>query len=281
MQKQKIFEKFIVAIFIAGLFFLGLDIYSKSESDIYPVEVTFFDVGQGDASMIKVGKDKELLIDAGPNRKISEELGKYLIPTDNEIEAVIISHMHADHISGLNYLIKERKINEIFISDPDYSAPDAVELISNIKKFNIKVTKIERGTHIDFYGVNINTLWPESGYLSNDLNNNSVIFTANFGGCNYFFPGDASAEIQEGVINNIEKINILKVSHHGSKTGTSENIIKNLNPDYIIISVGKNNQYRHPSKFTTNLLLPYKTFRTDINGTIKFGCDGKNNLLIP
>ena len=91
--------------------------------------------------------------------------------------------------------------------------------------------------------------------------------------------GDAGVEIEEDLIEkyNLQNIDVLKVGHHGSKTSSGKNFIKEINPKYSVISVGKSNRYGHPNKEVLDNLNSSKTYRTDKDGSIMFRI--KNNKL--
>lgn len=281
LENQKLFEKFIVAFFIAALFLIGISLTAKVPEENFPAMFYFFDVGQGDAELIKIGKDKEILIDGGPDSKVVNEIDKVLSPFDHEIEAIIISHMHADHIAGLNYVLDRKKIGKIYLFDPNYDSPDAETLVQKIKEKNIPVEKIEKGKELSLYGLSAKLLWPPDGYVSENLNNTSAGFSANFESCRLLFMGDLPAKIQESINENFSKINVLKVAHHGSKDGTSNKLIEKLAPDFAVIEVGKDNKFGHPAPSTLEKLKSSRIVRTDQSGTIRFGCDGQNTLLLP
>ena len=91
-------------------------------------------------------------------------------------------------------------------------------------------------------------------------------------GYKFMFMGDAGVEKEKDILNkyNITSIDILKIGHHGSKTRSSKEFINEINPNYSIISVGKNNRYGHPNKEVLNNLDHSKIYRTDENGSIMF-----------
>ena len=112
----------------------------------------------------------------------------------------------------------------------------------------------------------------------NDNNNSNVIYTE-LNGYKFMFMGDAGVEKEKDILNkyNISGIDVLKIGHHGSKTSSSKEFINEINPNYSIISVGKNNRYGHPNKEVLNNLGQSKIYRTDIDGSIMFRI--KNNKL--
>ena len=103
----------------------------------------------------------------------------------------------------------------------------------------------------------------------NENDNSSVIYTE-LNNHKFLFMGDAGVEVEEDLIEkyNLQDIDVLKVGHHGSKTSSIKNFIKEINPKYSIISVGKNNRYGHPNNEVLNILDNSKIYRTDWDGSI-------------
>ena len=112
----------------------------------------------------------------------------------------------------------------------------------------------------------------------NENDNSSVIYTE-LNNYKFLFMGDAGVEVEEDLIEkyNLQNIDVLKVGHHGSKTSSGKNFIKEINPKYSVISVGKSNRYGHPNKEVLDNLNSSKTYRTDKDGSIMFRI--KNNKL--
>ena len=105
----------------------------------------------------------------------------------------------------------------------------------------------------------------------NDNNNSNVIYTE-LNGYKFMFMGDAGVEKEKDILNkyNISGIDVLKIGHHGSNTSSSKEFINEINPNYSIISVGKNNRYGHSNKEVLNNLSDSKIYRTDQDGSIMF-----------
>lgn len=112
----------------------------------------------------------------------------------------------------------------------------------------------------------------------NENDNSNVIYTE-LNSYKFLFMGDSEKDKEKDILNkyNLSNIDVLKVGHHGSKTSSSKEFINEINPNYSIISVGKNNRYGHPNKGVLNNLKESKIYRTDQNGSIMFKI--KNNKL--
>ena len=125
---------------------------------------------------------------------------------------------------------------------------------------------------------NYNLEFLNTKIYDNENDSSSVIYTE-LDGYKFLFMGDAGVEKEKDILNkyNISGIDILKIGHHGSKTSSSENFIKNISPKYSLISVGENNRYGHPKDSVLNILRNSKIYRTDKDGSIMFKI--KNNKL--
>ena len=115
--------------------------------------------------------------------------------------------------------------------------------------------------------------------IYNNENDNSNVLYFNYNNYQFLFMGDASIEKEKDILNeySIENIDFLKIGHHGSDTSSSKEFIDIMNPNYSIISVGKNNRYGHPNKEVLDSLEDSKIYRTDEDGSIMFKI--KNNKL--
>ena len=241
------------------------------------------DVGQGDA-ILATYKNIQILFDVGPdNKKVLKCLENQLPFWDKTIEAVILSHGDSDHVGGLNDLMRVYKVNNFFSNG--YLDEEIEQKISSKKMSQNDVLSISL--------FNFEVVWPEQnmeneGSISSvdkDSNKNSVtgILTVKNKNWSMFLTGDMELEAEQkliwrgvlgqdfGGLNN--GINVLKVSHHGSKTATSEELLETLKPKMAIISVGKNNRFGHPTKEVLDKLKNdnIEIRRTDLEGDIKLG----------
>ena len=238
-------------------------------------QVVFCDVGQGDGAIVIDG-DFQMLIDTGSeNGKMNECLSRHLPFWDKEIEMVIISHWDADHSGGLARLQNYYKIDKIISG---YKPSEINEQINY--SGNIAENDIIRAGDIEF-----EVKWPEINSESeiNDDNKKSIMGILNYGTKKILFTGDVTTEIEQklvwrGVLRP-EDLGygtlILKVSHHGSSEGTSEELLETVKPQMAIISVGAKNKFGHPTKEVLERLKKYGVLikRTDQEGDIVVECE--------
>lgn len=244
-----------------------------------PLEVAFLDVGQGDATLINYQGSNQVLIDGGSNgNKLLNELGKVMPASDRKIEVVILTHADYDHLAGLIDLLKTYEIG-IFL-DNGQKADSAIfrELEQVIRERNIKTEAILTGTSIEInQELQLKVLNPDQPSVStDDRNGDSVVVRLDYGSNSFLFTGDAEEETEKEMLADDDQIDVdwLKVSHHGSKGASSLNYLKKVSPQTAIISVGKDNRYRHPHEQALQRLneVGAKIIRTDEIGTILIDC---------
>jgi competence protein ComEC len=238
--------------------------------------IYFLNVGQGDSTLIKTKSDKYVLIDGGPDKSVLSELGEVMPPTNRTIEAVVLTHPHADHVAGLNYVLDRYTINNVYMTGAVHTAPDYKEFLERLKKQGVATHKAYLGQDFSVDDFNFRTLYPItdiSGQTLKDQNDGSVVLDVSAQGRHVLMLGDLSARVQDkNIIPALagQGFDILKVSHHGSKTGTSVNVLAAIKPKFSVILVGKNNDFGHPAPLTLAQLAGTIIYRTDQQGRICF-----------
>lgn len=259
------YYKELSPLYLLVLLFLVKDI-------IFPyMTVGFYDVGQGDSAYISY-KDNYFQIDTGgtvfSNYNPGEEItAKAIIKKGIDVDLLFLSHYDADHVLGTEKLINEGLVKTIVSNPPDFNN----EIYDEISKLDVEIINpqenskliVDENLYIEFLNVNNNYTNP---------NDSSLVLLVNYLDKKILFTGDISENIENNLIENIGQIDILKVSHHGSDTGTSQGFVNSIRPKYSVISVGKNNSYGHPNDSVIKNLenVRSKIFRTDLEGEIIF-----------
>lgn len=275
--------------FIFGFLFLVATIiwigfFTKSNADTQNLDhIYFLDVGQGDSEYIKLRDGRDILIDGGPNDKVLTELGKVMDFGDRRIDLVVLTHPHADHLTGLISVVNRFEIGEVWQSGVEYPSSIYDEWKSSIKTKNIKDEAVVKGKEETFNSgsVKFSVLYPlslEKNQKADDLNNSSVVTKLNDDKISFLFLGDAQLQAQQKILPDLNLITILKVGHHGSTNGTLEDMLKITRPAVAVIEVGAKNTYGHPAQSVINLLKQYvvQIYRTDQNGTVEISTDGQS-----
>ncbi len=257
------------------------------------LEVNFFDIGQGDAILIKTPKNQTMLIDGGPNNRVLEKLGKNLPPFQKKINIVILTHPHADHVLGLVEVLRRYEVELLILNGDELKTEIYSEFLKVTKEKNIKVIIAKEGMAVHFSDdLEFDIISPskDSGDLvfgkksesfgvgGNDVNDSSIVGKLIFNNFSVMFMGDATSKIENKLLayGNGLKSDILKVGHHGSKYSSSFNFLNAVSPKAAIIEVGAKNRYGHPSPATLSRLKMFdiNIFRTDENGDIKVISNG-------
>ncbi|URZ04189.1 ComEC/Rec2 family competence protein [Clostridium felsineum] len=243
----------------------------------YEFKVHYIDVGQGDSILIQDG-NKNMLIDTGTNES-QNSLVNYLKDQGiKEINYMVLTHPHEDHIGGADKVIKNFIVDNIYMNNVSTNTKTFRDLIYAMKDKGLKANEPEQENFkigkadCNIYG----PINPTKG----DLNTYSIIVKVTYGQNKFLFTGDTQSSNERDMINKGYdlKCDVLKIAHHGSRTSSTNEFLDYVNPKYAVISCGKNNDYGHPHKVTVEKLkarnLPL--YRTDENGTIICASDGKN-----
>ena len=236
-------------------------------------------VGQGDGLVINLGNHEGLVVDVGPDSKLMDQCLKDL--DINQIPLLVLSHFHADHVHGLDGVIKSRKVASVWTSNfdqPKSERDTAVLLLGNIP-----IHQATAGEVVKFKSakaeVKIEVLWPTKVQSNFDvlpgdgsaINNSSIALLITVGNLRIFAAGDLEPPAQEAMmaLSKISPVDIYKVSHHGSSYQYPP-LMSALQPKIALISVGAGNSYGHPAASTVSALqlLGAKVMRTDQDGAI-------------
>lgn len=278
----KRFKKIIIFLI---LIFLLIEIFNSKKSD-NKFHVYFLNVGQGDSIYLSGPSGEDILIDGGPNKSVIFQLGKIMKFYDYDLDLIILTHPDSDHLNGFIDLIKKYKIKKVALTGIESNSSEYEIWQEELKKNNIPIYLVKKDTEILIGDeIRLKILYPFN-YLINqkeskDSNKNSLVMKLSYKDIDFLLPGDAEEEIEEQLLKN--QINLeaefFKIPHHGSRNGlgNKKEILKLINPQLAIISVGKN-QYGHPHSEIINLLKENKVnyLRTDEKGTIEIITDGKD-----
>ena len=262
------------------------------------LEVTFFDVGQGDAIFIETPARHQILIDGGPSSIILEKLGKEMPFWDRTIDLIILTHPEQDHMKGLFDVLKRYKVENILWTGVLKDTAEYQEWLRLIGKEGAKIyiakpgQKISAGYCDGSYGgrtsvrrcdlrkMEISILNPGESLAGKEIkntNDTSIVARLVFGETAFLFTGDIGKSAEKDIVGEgiIIDSDVLKVAHHGSKTSSGKEFIEKVSPDIAVISAGKDNKYGHPHKETLENLKDVRVLRTDLDGDIKVISDGE------
>ncbi len=246
------------------------------------LEVHFIDVGQGDSILIR-SDEAILLIDAG-TASSKYELEAYLRSYGiNRIDCLILTHPHSDHIGGAAQIISSFKIGSILTGIYDTDSRYQDEMLEAAEENGIETVEPILGADYSVGDISFKVLSPDIGVAYSEMNNNSIAIRLSWGDTEFLFTGDAEAmaerDILEEFYDELES-DVLKLGHHGSSTSTSEDFLEAVDPEWVVISCGKDNEYGHPHYETLRRLEDFgisddHILRTDKLGSIILISDGE------
>ena len=286
MKKRKYRECLLILFLCATLGVQGCaegkdaetsDTTEKKQEVQAQLEVHFLDVGQGDSTLIKAG-DHAMLIDAGENEK-GEEVKEYLESQGIEkLDYIIGTHPDSDHIGGMDVAIRAFDSEQIFMPEVEKDTKTYKEVVESAEEKKEEIIAPEVGETYALGEAEFTIVCP-NGEDYSSANDFSIGILLEHGENRFLFVGDAEEDSEEEMLeNNIElKADVYKVSHHGSRTATSEEFLQEVSPKYAIISCGEGNSYGHPHAEVLNELRAeqVEVFRTDEQGTIVAISDGE------
>ncbi len=310
-SKSSLVWRICLSLVLIGLIFVVIFlrvpiskwIYHWDDSSVENADfcVEYIDVGQGDSSLIKFDDGKTMLIDCGPKASSATLVRELKNQNVETIDYFLLTHPDADHVGGGAQIFSEFNVKNfyrpMFLSAseekdknyPIYSTAIYDEVISAFYR--------EQGALQFFTNVSLPSIKGEN-YVVNflapivvnpdpnqtDTNALSAVVDIKLNGQSFLFMADAESEQERELVQTyggLLKTNVLKVGHHGSSTSTTKDLLEKAQPQYAIISCGKNNSYGHPSSQTVERLeqAQAKIYQTSLLGNIIFSV--KDGVLYP
>lgn len=278
--RQKKFQ-----IISVGFLLISIILYGKKYKSPF-VEVTFLDVGQGDASYIQFPNGNSMLVDGG-DASFGWDQGKNTVvpflkhKKCNRLKYVVASHPHNDHIGGFVEVLQRISVDTLILSHYKFNTKIYKNILKICRQKNIPIRYVSRG----------DVLYPDSTcrvYVLHPIpefatpvtldgaecNNSSVVLKIQYGDNGILLAGDLEHKGEQVVLSyaGFLESEILKVGHHGSKTSSSEYFLDYVQPLVGVVSVAERNKFRHPYPGTINRLHQYsiKDLQTSKEGALVF-----------
>jgi competence protein ComEC len=251
------------------------------------LHVSVLDVGQGDAILIQTPGHQDILIDGGPSpHELNLALGSKMPFWDRTIDLVVLTHPHADHITGLIDVLQRYRVKQVLFPYVEYQSSLYDEWLRIIEEKGIKCTFAQAGQQIDTgtEGVTIEVLNPEDPLTDSteiDIDDIGVVMRVCSGRVSFLLTADVSQEVEHELMKcrAVLASTVLKVGHHGSSTSTGAGFLATVDPTIAVISVGADNTFGHPDEEVIarleEIIGGENIYRTDEHGTIEFTTDGQ------
>jgi beta-lactamase superfamily II metal-dependent hydrolase len=245
--------------------------------------VRFVDVGQGDGTIVEFPDGKTMVIDAGKDSTTGAAMNAVLSADGRtRIDWLVATHPDADHIGGLPTVISANSVGSVWAPDCNHDTETYTRFLQAVADKGLSIDAAARGKTIatgDNYSIDI--LWPNAGASFDDTNDYSAVIKVTYGKTSFLFTGDATKD--DLLKANCGDIDVLKVAHHGSDTGTSGALLTALTPKIAVISYGLDNSYGHPTQAVLDALTASGAtiYGTGAQGTITVTSDGLDVAATP
>ncbi len=267
-----------IAIVLWGIYMLfggGEDGSAPAIGENPDFRVLFLDVGQADSALVFC-EGETMLIDGG-NAADSNLVYAVLERYDVErLDYIICTHAHEDHVGGLSGALEYCAADTVYCPVTEYDSRAFRNFAERITACGATITVPTAGEQFRLGSAVAEILACDAD--AEDTNNSSIVLRLTYGETSFLFTGDAEKPVEEWLLEQGTELSatVLKVGHHGSVTSTSEAFLRAVNPEYAVISCGKDNSYGHPHRETLLLLEEYgiSVYRTDELGDILCTSDG-------
>lgn len=247
--RQKIKHSFILILVLSvGFFAIDVPRWADGEKHFFALNV-----GQGDALLFRSATGKNVLIDGGPDNTVLEELGAVLPFFDRTLEYVILTHPDADHLTGLLNILQRYTVKHLLITGVAKKTAVYKKFFTIIEQENIPVTFVKAPLSFNVDEISFTVLWPIETLIAQEsepVNDTSITLRVDVEETSFLLTGDFSDNVEKQLIERygtLLDVDILKAPHHGSKTSSSASFLEIVTPETVVISVGKENRYGHPT----------------------------------
>jgi len=271
----------LVFVFIMLVLALAYVLYSQqSQSEAPPegssFEIHFIDVGQADSALV-ICDGHYMLIDGG-NAEDSDLVYSYLERHGaKHLDCMVATHAHEDHIGGLSGALNYATVDTAYCPVTEYSSNVFQNMVKYLDQQGKSLTVPEPGDKFDLGSAQVEILGPVKEY--DDTNDTSIVLRIDYGETSFLFTGDMETGAERDLVDSGADLRatVLKAGHHGSDTSSGYQFLREVMPEYVVISVGEGNSYGHPSD---EVLSRYRdagaeVYRTDMQGHIIAHSDGK------
>ena len=276
------FVPWLLAILLTANILISIGILMLPDGNLH---VTVFDVGQGEAILIRTPDGQNILVDSGPDPiSTGTQLGKTLPFWDRSIGLLILTQLQADHISGTLDLLHKYAINSAGLPPSSSQALLPTEIINALNTCHVRLYTLHDGHQFSLgRDIRLDVLNPPPALLtgtSDDINNNSIVLRLVYRDVSFLLTADIGMDAEMLLAGNRTDLrsSVLKVAHHGSRGSTSDEFLAIVKPSAAVISAGAVNRFGHPHRETLDrlnaVLENSNIFITANRGNVEFITDG-------
>ncbi len=274
MPRKLIRNFYGILSFLSALIFFGFSNLPSGN-----LEVTFLDVGQGDAILIRTPQNQKILIDAGPAGKILPPLADELGFFERKISLVVLTHPDTDHIAGFTEVLKRFEVEHVLLTGVQHPTEWYAEILRQIAEQQIPTILANAETDFDFGGVVLDVFWPLENLVGKtpaDSNAASISTRLLFGETAVILTGDLDINSEQEILQTPQNLSaqILKLGHHGSRTSNSPEFLAAVNPNIVIVSASEENKFGHPHTEVLERVKDLQILETAKEGSVKLVSDG-------
>lgn len=253
---------------------------------------TALDIGQGDSLFIRTSDGQDILIDGGPDDTVVQKLSRALPPGDRDLELVVLTHPHADHVNGLVAVTQRFVVRQVLLTELKFRQGAYAAWLDQLNRQHVPEHVAVAGQRYHVGTATLDVLWPGRD-LSHDtidhdnaangggVNDSSIVLRLACDGSRAMLMGDASTDIEDRILDSGANVraDLLKVGHHGSRFSSGPRFLAAVQPVWAVISVGLHNHYHHPHPTAVLHLqrIGAKILRTDQDGNITLETDGRGH----
>jgi competence protein ComEC len=284
LRKPRILMACGIVVLTATNVMVYVDVLSQNALSL---TATVIDVGQGDSILLELPQKRAILIDTGPKVMQNDSGERFVAPLLKRkgigyLDAIILTHPHDDHIGGCKYLLENFKPRMLLISDSTLPSRPYRELLAIGKALAIPIRIAREGESLQFDSTTrIFVLHAAPRSRPRDLNDQSIVLKVVYGTSSLLLTGDASERVEQDLLGcgrSLLPSEALKVGHHGAITSSSDEFLRAVRPEEALISVGRENKFKHPSPVILSRLEAHgiETRRTDLSGALVLKSNGES-----
>jgi competence protein ComEC len=239
--------------------------------------ITFLDVGQGDAAVVRTPEGATVLIDAGPDeQQVASELAALGV---RRIDLAVATHAHADHLEGFPAVLSRFPVGMLIEPGCSSDAPSYLRLLGAVRDEGTLVRHPRGGQRLSVGRLSVDVAGPDRCSLSGEEpNDDSLVLRFTYGGASVLFTGDAEVPAQQDILEDHDPVRatVIKVPHHGGDTSDPA-FFDAVDAEVAVVSTGPNNYgHPHPRVLAALREAGMAVYRTDLAGdvTIRFGAEG-------